>query len=39
MHSIDRSAGDAVSYPEDDVQIVQTAEGPLKVVRKDGSPF
>jgi uncharacterized cupin superfamily protein len=35
----DRTAGDVVTYPDDDVQIVQVPEGQLQVVRKDGSPF
>jgi uncharacterized cupin superfamily protein len=35
----DRSAGDVVTYPDDDVQIVQAPDGRLQVVRKDGSPF
>jgi uncharacterized cupin superfamily protein len=35
----DRTAGDVVTYPDDDVQIVQVPDGRLQVVRKDGSPF
>lgn len=35
----DRTAGDVVTYPDDDIQIVRTPNGPLKVVRKDGSPL
>jgi uncharacterized cupin superfamily protein len=35
----DRSAGDVVIYPDDDVQIVQAPDGRLQVVRKDGSPL
>jgi|GEM_PF-2374899 len=35
----DRSAGDAVTYPDDDVQIDQGPDGRLRVVRKNGSPF
>jgi uncharacterized cupin superfamily protein len=35
----DRTAGDVVTYPDDDVQIVQVPDGGLQVVRKDGSPF
>ena len=35
----DRTAGDVVTYPDDDVQIVQASDGRLQVVRKDGSPF
>jgi uncharacterized cupin superfamily protein len=33
----DRTAGDVVFYPDDDVQIVQMPDGRLQVVRKDGS--
>jgi uncharacterized cupin superfamily protein len=35
----DRTAGDLVTYPDDDVQIVRAQDGRLQVVRKDGSPF
>ena len=35
----DRTAGDVVAYPDDDVQIVQLPDGRLQVVRKDGSPL
>ena len=35
----DRTAGDVVTYPDDDVQIVQAPDGRLQVVRKDGSPI
>jgi uncharacterized cupin superfamily protein len=35
----DRSSGDVVSYPDDDVLIVRASDGRLKVVRKDGSPI
>ena len=35
----DRTVGDVVTYPDDDVQIVQMPDGRLQVVRKDGSPF
>jgi uncharacterized cupin superfamily protein len=35
----DRTAGDVVTYPDDDLQIVQVPDGRLQVVRKDGSPF
>ena len=34
----DRTAGDVVTYPDDDVQIVQAPDGRLQAVRKDGSP-
>ena len=35
----DRTGGDAVTYSDDDVQIVQVPDGRLQVVRKDGSPI
>jgi uncharacterized cupin superfamily protein len=35
----DRTAGDVVTYPDDDAQIVQRPDGRPQVVRKDGSPF
>jgi uncharacterized cupin superfamily protein len=35
----DRTAGDVVTYPDDDIKIEKTPEGRLQVVRKDGSPF
>jgi uncharacterized cupin superfamily protein len=35
----DRTPGDVVTYPDDDVQIVQVPDGRPQVVRKDGSPF
>jgi uncharacterized cupin superfamily protein len=35
----DRTAGDVVTYPDDDVQIVRAPDGRPQVVRKDGSPF
>jgi uncharacterized cupin superfamily protein len=35
----DRTAGDVVTYPDDDVQIVRLPNGRMQVVRKDGSPF
>jgi uncharacterized cupin superfamily protein len=35
----DRTAGDAVTYPDDDVQIIRLPNGRLQVVRKDGLPF
>jgi uncharacterized cupin superfamily protein len=35
----DRTPGDVVTYPDDDVQIVQVPDGRLQVVRKDGSPL
>jgi uncharacterized cupin superfamily protein len=35
----DRTAGDVVTYPDDDVRIVHAPGGRLTVVRKDGSSF
>jgi uncharacterized cupin superfamily protein len=35
----DRAAGDVVTYPDDDIQIVQVPGGRPQVVRKDGSQF
>ena len=35
----DRTAGDVVTYPDDDIKIDQVPDGRLQVVRKDGSPF
>ena len=34
----DRSAGDAVTYPDDDIQALP-GDGPSRFVHKDGSPF
>ncbi len=34
----DRTAGDVVTYPDDDIKIEKTPQGRLQVVRKDGSP-
>ena len=34
----DRTAGDVVTYPDDDVKIVQAPGGGMQIVRKDGSP-
>jgi uncharacterized cupin superfamily protein len=33
----DRTAGDVVTYPDDDVRIAKTPDGRLQIVRKDGS--
>jgi uncharacterized cupin superfamily protein len=33
----DRTAGDVVIYPDDDVKIAQMPDGRVQVVRKDGS--
>src|SRR5208283_2002093 len=35
----DRSANDVVTYPDDDIKLVKTAEGKLEVAHKDGSPY
>ena len=35
----DRSAGDSVSYPDDDVLAVYGADGKWKYSRKDGTPY
>jgi len=35
----DRTPGDAVTYPDDDVALTRTTEGRWAVVHKDGSPY
>ena len=35
----DRTTGDAVFYPDDDVALIRTPEGRWKVVHKDGSSY
>ena len=35
----DRSAGDSVSYPDDDVMAVYGSDGKWKYSRKDGTPY
>jgi uncharacterized cupin superfamily protein len=35
----DRSAGDSVTYPDDDVQSVYGPDGKWKYTRKDGTPY
>jgi uncharacterized cupin superfamily protein len=35
----DRSAGDSVSYPDDDVKAVYGTDGKWKYSRKDGTPY
>lgn len=35
----DRTTGDAVTYPDDDLQAVMGADGQWKFLHKDGSPF
>lgn len=35
----DRSAGDSVSYPDDDLKAVFGSDGKWKFVHKDGTPY
>jgi uncharacterized cupin superfamily protein len=35
----DRTAGDGASYPDDDMQAVQGADGKWRYLRKDGTPY
>jgi len=35
----DRSAGDVVTYPDDDIKIDKMPDGWLQVVPKDDSPY
>ena len=35
----DRSPGDTVNYPDDDMQLVTGADGKRQFVRKDGTPY
>ncbi len=35
----DRSAGDIVNYPDEDMQLVVGADGKRRFVRKDGSAY
>jgi uncharacterized cupin superfamily protein len=35
----DRTRGDVVTYPDDDIKIDKVPDGRLRVVRKDGSPY
>jgi uncharacterized cupin superfamily protein len=35
----DRTAGDSVSYPDDDIQAVLGADGKWRFARKDGTPY
>jgi uncharacterized cupin superfamily protein len=35
----DRTAGDAASYPDDDLQAVLGADGKWRYLRKDGTPY
>jgi uncharacterized cupin superfamily protein len=34
----DRTAGDVVTYPDDDIKIDKTPDGRLQIIRKNGSP-
>ncbi|NIO08446.1 MAG: cupin domain-containing protein [Deltaproteobacteria bacterium] len=35
----DRSVGDKVSYPDDDLQLVTGADGNRQILHKDGTPY
>jgi len=35
----DRTRGDSASYPDDDMQVVQDAEGNWRYLRKNGTPY
>jgi len=35
----DRGAGDQVSYPNDDLALVEGPEGKLRALHKDGTPY
>jgi uncharacterized cupin superfamily protein len=35
----DRTAGDVVTYPDDDIKFDKMPDGRLQIVRKDGSPY
>ncbi|HUQ26181.1 MAG TPA: cupin domain-containing protein [Burkholderiales bacterium] len=35
----DRTKGDSASYPDDDMQVVQDAEGNWRYLHKDGTPY
>ena len=35
----DRSPGDTVNYPDDDMQLITGADGKRQFVRKDGTPY
>lgn len=35
----DRTMGDSASYPDDDMQVVQDAEGKWRYLHKDGTPY
>jgi len=35
----DRTAGDVVTYPDDDIKIGSMPDGRFQIVRKDGSPY
>ena len=35
----DRTAGDSVSYPDDDIQAMLGADGKWRFARKDGTPY
>jgi uncharacterized cupin superfamily protein len=35
----DRTPGDSASYPDDDLHVVQDADGKWRYLRKDGTPY
>lgn len=35
----DRTKGDAVAYPDDDIEVVPTVDGKRAFTRKDGTPY
>jgi uncharacterized cupin superfamily protein len=35
----DRTAGDGVTYPDDDIMFDKAQDGRLQIVHKDGSPY
>jgi len=35
----DRTRGDSATYPDEDLQVVQDAEGNWRYLRKDGTPY
>ncbi len=35
----DRTRGDSATYPDDDLKVVQDAEGNWRYLRKDGTPY
>jgi uncharacterized cupin superfamily protein len=35
----DRTPGDSATYPDEDMQVVQDAQGNWRYLRKDGTPY